>query len=79
MSFLVFSGVLAFIFGIMFILFPQGLRAIAEWTNRLSANVDSGALKYRLGLGISLLLTSACLLFVAYYLKVIPVLRSINS
>ena len=78
MTFLVFAGIVAFLSGIMFILFPKVLIGITDWANRLAINIDKKAIKYRLGLGICLILSGAFLWFIAYCMKVIPVLRSMN-
>jgi hypothetical protein len=78
MSFLIFAGFVCFSAGIMFLLFPGALMSLASWADRLAARLDEKALRYRLGIGISLVLTGLCLWFVAYYLNVIPILRRIN-
>lgn len=77
MSFLIFAGIVSFITGIMLILFPNALTNITTWANRLAADVDKRALKYRIGLGLSFLLTGMCLWFVAYYMWVMPQLEAI--
>jgi len=77
MQFLIFSGTVAFISGIMFILSPNVLLNITERLSKIIANFDNRALKYRLGLGISLILAGACLWFVAYYINVMPILEKL--
>jgi len=78
MSFLIFAGLVSFISGIMLILFPKALVAVAKWSNKTAANIDMITLKYRVGIGICFILTSACLWFIAYYMKVIPLLRRLS-
>jgi len=77
MTFLIIAGAIAFVIGIIFILFPTLLSNAASVTNKIVANVDALTLKYRLGIGISLMLTGACLWFIAYYMNVIPILRNL--
>ena len=78
MTFLIFAGCVALIFGIMLILFPKGLVKITEWANKAAGSIAEKALKYRIGLGICLIMSAACLWFVAYYMKVIPILKAMN-
>ncbi|NQT90780.1 MAG: hypothetical protein HQ558_05955 [Candidatus Omnitrophica bacterium] len=78
MSFLIFAGCLAFLTGIMLILFPGALRGVSVLTNKVLQDIDKSAFELRLGLGISLILTAACLWFIAYYMKVIPLLRTLS-
>ncbi len=79
MLFLNVLGAVAFIFGILLILFPNALikanTAMAKWL----IDLDSFILKNRLGAGISFILTGACLWFIAYYMKAIAILRSLNQ
>jgi len=77
MSFLIFAGGVSFITGIMLILFPSALMNITTWANRLATDIDKEAIRYRLGIGLSLILTAACLFFVAYYMWVMPQLNAI--
>lgn len=78
MSFLIFAGCVAFITGVMLILFPKALTAIGRWLNKTAGDIDRATLRYRTGIGISLILTAACLWFIAYYMKVIPLLRRLG-
>ena len=79
MGFLIFTGFMSFISGIIFILFPEVLGSMARWTNKMVADIDNLALKYRLGIGISFILTAACLWFIAYYLEMMPILIRLNN
>lgn len=79
MGFLIFAGFISFISGIILILFPGVLGNIARWTNKIAVDIDNLTLKYRLGIGISFILTAACLWFIAYYLKVMPILTRLNN
>jgi len=77
MYFFIFSGCIAFISGIMLILCPQALASMTNRLNKIVANFDNQAIRYRLGLGISLMLTGACLWFVAYYMNAMPILQQL--
>ena len=72
------GGTLAFLTGILLILFPKVLKKIGEYMSMSVLNVDSFVYKIRLGIGISLILSGACLLFLAYYEYAIKILQFIN-
>ena len=71
------SGTVAFVSGIMLVLFPNALVKFAEGVNRMVSAIDEMTMRLRVGIGISFILTCACLWFIAYYMKVIPVLRAL--
>ena len=68
MNFLIISGVIALIFGVLLLVAPKSLRKINMQANKLISDIDNIIYKYRQGVGICLLLSAAMLLFVAYYL-----------
>lgn len=70
MNFLIFAGLVALLFGIMFLFFPKTLLKWSESANRLITNIEDKAHNYRIGVGVSLILISIMCLFVAYYIKV---------
>jgi len=78
-NFIIFSGFVALISGAMFILFPNSLRRLSGFISKFALDMDKSAIKYRIGIGISLILSAAFLWFIAYYLKVIPLLRRLNG
>lgn len=68
MLFLIFSGIIALVFGILFLCAPRTLRALSEKTNRAILLLDEKFFRLRIGIGVSLVLSSVLVLFVAYYL-----------
>lgn len=68
MLFLIFSGIIALVFGILFLCAPRTLRALSEKTNRAILALDERFLRLRIGIGVTLLISSILVLFVAYYL-----------
>jgi hypothetical protein len=67
MLFLIGAGVLSFIFGILFLFSPKTLRAISSWFNR-ALSFEEKFIALRIGVGTSLLLAAALMLFTAYFL-----------
>lgn len=63
-------GVLAFIFGLLFIVAPASLKALNEWTGKMAINMEEKAFTYRFGVGISMVIASLLFFFVAYYIKI---------
>jgi len=78
MNFLIFAGFVSLISGIMLILYPKAFMAVARWSNKTAANIDMTILKYRIVIGICLILISAYLWFVTYYMKAIPLLEKMS-
>ena len=72
------GGIIAFFTGVFLILFPGALKRIGEYMSISVLNVDSFVYKLRLGIGVSLILAGACLLFLSYYEYAIKILQSIN-
>lgn len=72
MWFILLAGVIAFFGGVLFLFSPKFLQQfgnkINTTINKMSVSIDEKAYKMRLGMGVSLLLVSGMLLFVAYYL-----------
>ncbi|MBU1061360.1 MAG: hypothetical protein KJ957_07155 [Candidatus Omnitrophica bacterium] len=72
MRFLIFSGIVAFLSGVLLLLMPERLRSIEKKANKLMnefiSGIDYFIYKYNKGTGVCLLLSSATLFFVAYYL-----------
>jgi len=76
--FLIFASCVAFLFGIMFILFPKGLVEMTKWASMIASDIDEKALRYRIGLGICFLLLGAFFWFIVYYMKAILILEGLN-
>ena len=72
MIFLIFSGIVALIFGVLLLTIPGKMNNVNTRTNRiinkLITDIDKFVYKYNQGVGICLLLSGIVLIFVAYYL-----------
>lgn len=69
MCFLIFSGIVALIFGLLLLaLSRKKLEGINDKANRLVSNLDNFIYRYKQGIGFCFLLSAITLLFVAYYL-----------
>jgi len=68
MTFLIIAGVISFIFGIMLLFFPKGLRRLSGRINEGCLFIDNKVLEMRIGFGISLILVSVLAFFVVYYI-----------
>ncbi len=68
MLFLIFTGVVAFVFGLALLVSLQSVRNFEEKYNKFIAKVDESVYNQHIGLGISLLLVSLLCFFVVYYL-----------
>jgi len=69
MGFLIFSGVVAFIFSVLFLFAPKSMHKLDKRANKTLVSLDEKIYNLRIGLGISLLLVAVLTLFVAYYLS----------
>ena len=65
----VFIGALAFVMGAMLLFSPSGLKKLNEVSARMIARIDSLTFSYRVGFGVSLIIVSAFMFFMAYYFK----------
>ncbi|PIV66017.1 MAG: hypothetical protein COS10_08465 [Nitrospirae bacterium CG01_land_8_20_14_3_00_44_22] len=63
-------GILAGVMGLLLLFAPGGLRKINEMSQRMVARIDITTFKYRIGFGVSLIIASLFLFFMAYYFKV---------
>lgn len=68
MYFLIFVGFVSLISGILFLFFPEVLRALCTKADKVLLNLDTKLYDLRQGLGISLLLVSLLIFFVVYYI-----------
>lgn len=66
-SFTALIGALAFIIGFLLLFAPGGLKKINEFSAQMIAKIDTVTFSYRIGFGVSLLLVSAFMFFMAYY------------
>lgn len=58
-------GVLAVVFGVLFIFSPDTLTRLSEWFNRTLVNNDQAAFRNRKIVGVILILAGAYFLFVS--------------
>lgn len=68
MDFLIVSGVVALVFGILLLVTPESVRKLSLKVSKVVSNVDNFIYKYHQGIGLSLILSGLTLFFVAYYL-----------
>ncbi|MEI6631757.1 MAG: hypothetical protein WCL25_03985 [bacterium] len=72
MFFLFFAGLVAFVFGILFLFFPKALKDLNDTAkshmSKLVFSIDEQAYRLRIGIGISLLLSSLLVFLVVYFL-----------
>jgi len=72
MWFLILSGIVALLGGILFLFSPKTLHQLSSkinaTINKMSVPIDEKVYKLRIGVGISLLLVAGLLFFIAYYL-----------
>jgi hypothetical protein len=60
-------AILAFVIGALLLFAPSALKRLNELTARMVTKIDTLAFSYRIGIGISFLIVSAFMLFMAYY------------
>ena len=63
-------GIISLLVGVLFILSPDTLRRINDWSMTMVSAFDRKAFKYRTGLGLTLIIASILFFFVAYYISV---------
>lgn len=66
-SFSLFVGFIAFAIGLFLLFAPGALKRVNELSARMIARIDTLAFSYRIGLGVSLILVSLFMFFMAYY------------
>lgn len=68
MIWMVFLGVIALIIGGLLIASPTTLIKMSDDLNRMVTRIDDQVVKYRIGVGVSLILAAFFLFFYAYML-----------
>jgi uncharacterized BrkB/YihY/UPF0761 family membrane protein len=68
MAFLIFVGVISFVFGALFLFSPNAIRRLNALANKVLADIDEKAYNLRTGIGISLLLVSCLAFLMVYYI-----------
>ena len=72
MWFLILAGTIAFLSGFLFLFSPKTLQQLSSKVNtvinKMSVPIDEKIYKFRIGVGVSLLLIAGLFFFIAYYL-----------
>lgn len=66
-TFCILIGAVAFALGFLLILAPNSVRKLNELSAKMIARIDSLTFSYRIGFGVSLIIASAFMFFMAYY------------
>lgn len=66
-NFSLFIGILAFVVGFLLLFAPSALKKINDLSTKIIAKVDTYVFSYRVGLGVTLILVSVFMFFMAYY------------
>ena len=60
-------GFLALVIGLLLLFAPRALKKLNELSGRMIAKTDNLTFSYRIGFGVSLMLASLFMFFMAYY------------
>jgi len=63
----IFIGIISLLLGFFFLFAPDALKKLNEISAKMVQRFDKLAFSYRIGLGVSLILVSAFMFFMAYY------------
>ncbi len=66
-NFSLFIGILAFVVGFLLLFAPSALKKINDLSTKIIVKVDTFVFSYRVGLGVTLMLVSVFMFFMAYY------------
>lgn len=66
-SFCIVIGVLAFVIGFLLLAAPGFIKNLNELSAKIIAKIDTITFSYRIGVGVSLILASIFMFFMAYY------------
>ncbi|MBI3609788.1 MAG: hypothetical protein HY204_03690 [Nitrospirae bacterium] len=66
MTWMILMGLLALIIGGLLVFSPQKLQKMSDDLNRMVTRIDEQVIKYRVGVGVSLILAAIFLFFYAY-------------
>lgn len=70
MAWIILLGIISFIFGLLLILSPTTITGMSEKLNRMVNKIDEEVFKYRLGVGICLIIAAIFLFFMAYLMTI---------
>lgn len=60
-------GLIAFVVGVLLLVAPGSLKKLNELSAKMIAKIDSVTFSYRIGFGVSLIIASIFMFFMAYY------------
>ncbi|MBI1811699.1 MAG: hypothetical protein HY035_04625 [Nitrospirae bacterium] len=63
-------AILAGVMGLLLLFAPGVLRKFNEYSKKMIAQIDTATFSYRIGFGVSLILISLFMFFMAHYFKV---------
>ena len=63
-------AILAGVMGLLLLFAPGVLGKFNEYSKKMIAQIDTTALSYRIGFGVSLIIASLFMFFMAYYFKI---------
>lgn len=66
-AFCISIGVLAFVIGFLLLVAPGFIKKLNELSAKIIAKIDTVTFSYRIGVGVSLILASIFMFFMAYY------------
>ncbi len=66
-TFSILIGVLAFVVGFLLLGAPGALKKLNEVSARIISKIDTLTFSYRIGVGVSLIIVSLFMFFMAYY------------
>lgn len=63
-------AVLAGVMGLLLLFAPEVLRKFNEYSKKMIAQIDTVTFSYRIGFGVSLIIASLFMFFMAYYFNI---------
>ncbi len=63
-------GIIAGVMGLLLLFAPGVLRKVNDFSKKMIAQIDTATFSYRIGFGVSLIIVSLFMFFMAYYFNV---------
>ncbi|MDP2279482.1 MAG: hypothetical protein Q8K51_14805 [Nitrospirota bacterium] len=63
-------GVIAGVMGLLLLFAPGVLRKLNDFSKKMIAQIDTATFSYRIGFGVSLIIASLFMFFMAYYFNI---------
>lgn len=70
MIWIIFLGIISFIFGLLLVLSPATITKTSEKLNTMINKIDEEVFRYRVGVGVCMLIAAAFLFFMAYLMTI---------